>query len=510
MNEMRDKAEIVALLDRAEVAAVATSSGKGMRNRMMHFAVDDDLNVYLASIKGDPKMLQITRQPSIALLVYENTGDINESREVEISGRAGIVQDEEERQKGLAASARKSPVVKYLVETGNSGMLDCIKVAPDTVKYRVFKEIVQGKPPAVLEFPQNRVEESDLDALKAKVRNWQVAVRVPFLTASIVPILLGTAIAAVTVGLVRWDLFLLTLLAGLCIQAGTNVINDYFDHKSGNDEVNREFVRPFSGGSRVIQLGLLSPVEVLAGALLLISIACLIGIYLGLERGPWIFAFGIVGVVSGVFYTGKPFDFASRGVGELLVGLNFGVLMTLGAYYVQAQSLSWVPVVAAIPVSLLIAAVLYINEFPDYKADEAVGKRTLVVRLGRARAAAAYWALVAATYVSIPVGVLIGFLPTATLLALVTLPLCVRAAQHARKHHSSSFDLIPANAMTVMAHLVTGLALALAFAWEGLGAQGIVYVAGVGVAFAAFSVWMYWHIEHQKRVFLGLKQTTGA
>ena len=254
MNESPDRGEVLAVLEQADVAAVATSAGKGMRNRMMHFAVDDSLNVYLASMKGDPKMLQMTRQPSVGLLVYRNDGDVNEAREVEISGHAIIVRDEQERQHALQASATKSPVVKYLVESGNAGMLDCIKIVPEVIKYRVFKEIVQGRPPTVLEFPENKVAESDLDALWTKVRNWQVAVRLPFLTASIVPIVLGTAVAVLMSGAVRWDLFTLTLLAGLFIQAGTNVVNDYFDHKSGNDDANWEFVRPFSGGSRAIQL----------------------------------------------------------------------------------------------------------------------------------------------------------------------------------------------------------------------------------------------------------------
>src|SRR3990172_211452 len=161
MNESPDRGEVLAVLEQADVAAVATSAGKGMRNRMMHFAVDDSLNVYLASMKGDPKMLQMTRQPSVGLLVYRNDGDVNEAREVEISGHAIIVRDEQERQHALQASATKSPVVKYLVESGNAGMLDCIKIVPEIIKYRVFKEIVQGRPPTVLEFPENKVAESD-------------------------------------------------------------------------------------------------------------------------------------------------------------------------------------------------------------------------------------------------------------------------------------------------------------------------------------------------------------
>jgi 1,4-dihydroxy-2-naphthoate octaprenyltransferase len=290
---------------------------------------------------------------------------------------------------------------------------------------------------------------------------------------------------------------------------GTNVINDYADHRSGNDEVNREFVRPFSGGSRVIQLRLLTPLEVLSGAILFFSLSAAIGFYLAWARGPLILVLGAIGLVSAMFYTGGPFNWAKRGVGELLIGVNFGILMTLGAYYVQAQSFSWLPVIAAIPVSLLIAAVVYINEFPDYTADKQVGKNTLVVRLGRERAVVLYTLIMMGVYVSIGAGVATGVLPLATLLGLLTLPVTIRAIQYAKKHHSNSFDLIPANALTITSHLATGLLLTLAFAWEALGAQGLAYVVFLGLIFLGFIVWMYRHIERQKNIFLGLKQAVG-
>ncbi len=161
---------------------------------------------------------------------------------------------------------------------------------------------------------------------------------------------------------------------------------------------------------------------------------------------------------------------------------------------------------AAIPVSLLIAAVLYINEFPDYTADKQVGKNTLVVRLGRGRAVILYALIMVGVYLSIGVGVATGALPLTALLGLITLPLAIRAIQYARKYHSSPLDLVPANALTVTSHLATGLLLTLAFVWEALGAQGLVYVVILSVIFVGFVILMYRHIERQKSIFLGLKQ----
>lgn len=506
MSESHSKEEVLSTLDGIEVAAIGTSAGDGIRLRMMHYAADENFIIYLATLKGDPKTVQMTNHPSISLLAHQAGADINESREVEITGKALFVRDQKERERALEMTAKRSPVVKYLTESGNSGMLDCVKVVPDTVKYRVFKEIVQGVPPTVIEFPQNRQVVSDWQLIKMKLKNWVMAVRASFLTASAVPILLGTAIAWFATGAIHWGFFLLTLLAGLLIQAGTNVINDYSDHKSGTDEVNREFVRPFSGGSRVIQAGLLSPLEVLVGGSVLCLLSALIGFYLAWARGPLILLLGAIGLLSGLFYTGGPFNWAKRGVGELMVGLNYGVLMTLGAYYVQTQSFSWLPVIVSIPVALLIAAVLYINGFPDYTADKRVGRKTLVVRLGRGRAVVPYVLLMAGAYLAIGAGVLTGALPLTALLGLVTLPLAVRAVQYARKFHSSSFDLVPANALTIISHLATGLLLTLAFVWPVLGGQGLAYMIVLSMAFAGFIVFMYWHIEKQKNIFLGLKQ----
>ena len=401
MSEQHRQEEILSLMEEVEVAAIATSAGEGMRIRMMHYATDENFNIYLATLKGDPKTVQMTHHPSISLLAHRPGDDINESKEVEVTGKALFVSDPKERERALEMTARRSPVVKYLTESGNSEMLDCVKVVPDTIKFRVFKEIVQGMPPTVIEFPQNRQVVSDWQLVKMKLSNLRIGIRVPFLTASAVPVLLGTVIAWFATGTFLWGFFLLALLAGLLMHMGTNFINDYADHKSGNDEINREFVRPFSGGSRVIQSGLLSPLEVLTGALLFFGISATIGFYFAWARGSMILVLGAIGLVSGMFYTWGPFSWAKRGVGELLVGLNFGVLMILGAYYVQTQSFSWLPVVAAIPISLLIAAVLYINEFPDYIADKQVGKNTLVVRLGREKAVILYVLIMAGVYLSI-------------------------------------------------------------------------------------------------------------
>ncbi len=303
---------------------------------------------------------------------------------------------------------------------------------------------------------------------RARARLWFLETRAPFFTAVVVPVLLGTLIAWARQWTWHWGYFLLTLVGGVCLHAGTNIANDYFDHLSGDDAANVEFVRPFTGGSRMIQEGLMSPREVLTEALVFFALAIVIGLYLTWARGWVVLILGLIGLFSGYFYTAPPFRLANLGIGEFVVGANFGILVTLGAYFVQTQRLAWEPVIAAIPVACLIAAVLWINELPDMVADKSVGKNHLVARLGKARAAQGYVAIMALTYAAIVVAVLLRAVTPWALLGLLTVPLTIQAVRTALRHYAESPKLAPANAATIQIHLLTGLLLCLAYIVERL------------------------------------------
>ncbi|MHA1734782.1 MAG: 1,4-dihydroxy-2-naphthoate octaprenyltransferase [Candidatus Thorarchaeota archaeon] len=321
----------------------------------------------------------------------------------------------------------------------------------------------------------------------SKIKIWLREIRFAFSTASVVPILFGTAIAWAVTGEFAPGILALTLVAGMFLHFGANVANDYFDHLSGTDDMNVEYVAPFSGGSRVIQEGLLTPREVLAGSFVFFGIAVAIGFYLFLLFGWVIVILGLVGAASGFFYTAPPVRLVSRGIGEVFIGLNFGILMTLGSYFVQTESLSWEPVWASVPVALLIASVLFINEFPDYNADKAAGKLTAVVRLGRRRASRLFAVLMASVYVSIIFAVLLGAVSRYALLGLVTMPLAFVAVRTALGSYDQPLRMVPANVGTIMTHLLTGLFLTAAYVLIGL-ALDVTYVlvtAGVMLAIVA-------------------------
>jgi 1,4-dihydroxy-2-naphthoate octaprenyltransferase len=246
------------------------------------------------------------------------------------------------------------------------------------------------------------------------------------------------------------------------------MVNDYFDHKWGSDEVNTEFANPFTGGSRLIQMGLVKPAEMLWQGIGFFVLGSIIGLFLAFTRTWDVLWLGVVGVFCGYFYTAPPFRLARTGFGELAVGLCFGPLMVLGAYAVQTQNLAWEPVIASLPVMLLIALVLWINQFQDMRADAEVGKRHGVVRMGRRRATVVYGVALAAVYLSLIAGVVFGHVTPFALLGLLTVPLALKAYRVAQVHYDHPQELVPANALTIRTHLLTGLLLSAGYLIQGI------------------------------------------
>ena len=291
--------------------------------------------------------------------------------------------------------------------------------------------------------------------------------RAEFLTASVIPVLLAGAVAHFETGVFDWPLFLLNLFGAAIMNIGTNVANDYFDHLSGNDPVNIRYIRPFTGGSRLIQQKLLTPKTVLNIAIAFYVAAIVIGVILTILVGPMIILFGLVGLVSGYFYTAPPIRFAHRGLGEIVVGLNFGFLIGIGTYFVQAGTISMASIISSLPLTLLVMAIIIINEFQDSEADACVGKRTLVVRLGLRRSVSLFAIISLAAYFPIVVGVRMGLFPSFALLGLVPLPITVVATLRAQNYYDSPKKLAPANAAAILSHALTGILLAGGFILGG-------------------------------------------
>ena len=296
--------------------------------------------------------------------------------------------------------------------------------------------------------------------MRESIKNLLRALRAPFFVATATQTLAGAAVAW-NEGTFHLGYFLLTVLGVVLANAGTNTANDYFDHLYGNDEANQELT-PFSGGSRVIQEGSVSSRAMLSLAFIFYGLVAVVGLYLTWARGWGVLAFGLVGVTLSFLYNAK-IAYWGRGWGELVTGILTGPVIVCGAYYVQAQRVTPEIVWVSLPVGLLVSLILYVNEFPDYAADRAAGKRTIVVMLGRRRAMPGYIAIVVAVYLSILAGVLANLLPWPTLLAFLSLPLAYRGVQGIRRFYDEVPRLVPTCAITIQMHMVTALLFTLGY-----------------------------------------------
>ncbi len=297
---------------------------------------------------------------------------------------------------------------------------------------------------------------------------WLKASRAQFFTASIVPVLLGASIAWRDTGIFSWPYFFLALIGAVLIHAGVDLSNDYYDHKTGNDEANPN-PTPFSGGSRFIQNKLLRPGQVMAAALFCFALGCLIGLFLNFKiGGNIILIIGFIGVFLGFFYTAAPIKIGYTGLGELAVGIGFGPVIVLGAYYVQTKTLNWNVFLASLPVAILIALVLYINEFPDYEADKKVNKNHLVAQLGRRKAVKYYQLYLGLVYVFVIGAIFSKVFSLWAALAFFTLPLAFKAMRLSRGNYDNIKGLLPANAATIALHSLVGLLLTVSFILDKL------------------------------------------
>ncbi len=279
--------------------------------------------------------------------------------------------------------------------------------------------------------------------------------RLPFLSATAVPVLLGIAVAA-SHGAFTWWTALLTLIGASLAHLAINVTNDVFDTLSGADDANTTPTM-YSGGSRVAVYDLVT-VRGLAGiAIGLFGGAAIIGLMLvGVTQSTTLLWIGVAGIVLGVAYTAPPLKLVYRGLGEIAVALGFGPIMLLGAYVVQTGELGWEPFVLSLVPGILIALILYVNEIPDRRSDAEAGKRTLPVRLPPSTITTGYLVMAMAAFVIIAAGVVVGLFPWPALVALLAIPIALRVHEGLKTHYDSPYTLMAVMGANVNLNLVVG------------------------------------------------------
>jgi 1,4-dihydroxy-2-naphthoate octaprenyltransferase len=424
--------------------------------------IKENFELYFFSFFPTVKLQQINYNKKVEIQIADSLN--NGIKGVQISGRAFFVDNKEEIEKKIKPLIDESSS-KAFANYYDLPVARWIKIIPTKIKFIDFFNKEQFRHIEYKE-NQNSFAGNLVETVKMRTKLWLRAVRAPFFTASIIPILLGAILAWSLFNTLDFFTLFVTLLSGVAIHGGTNMLNDYFDHTSRNDESNKN-ATPFNGGSRLIQAGLMSSTKVGLSALLLFIIGTIGGLYLEfLIGGQVILGLLVFGVFLGLFYTADPLRIGYRGLGEFSVGLGFGPVYVLISWYIQTGSTDFlIPFYWSIPIALLIANILIINEFQDYDADKIVGKNTLVVKLGKLKAFQLYKSTTALTYIWILAGAFIFFQSAIlTLIALITLPLAIKAIRHINLNADKIYELIPGNVMTIGIHLTVGVLLIIGFA----------------------------------------------
>ncbi|MHC4396207.1 MAG: 1,4-dihydroxy-2-naphthoate octaprenyltransferase [Planctomycetota bacterium] len=301
-----------------------------------------------------------------------------------------------------------------------------------------------------------------------------LASRPKFLTASAAPILVGSALGYAAAGTFSVLLFVLAVLAIMALHAGANMANDYFDHISRNDWLNQN-TTPFSGGSRYIQNGILSPKAILLTALFFLAAGSALGLIIVLlTRSLVILVIGLIGLFGGFFYTAPPLKLGYRAVGEPVIGILFGLLPVYGSYYLQTGTVDAVVLLPAAIVAILIFLIILINEFPDLAADAAVNKKTLIVCFGVPASIWIYRVLLIASFVIAAAAIFVDrIMFFAGLFYLLILPMAVIAIKFANRKDLTTPGQHRANGITILLHMIGALALTAGFLLSGLSGAAI-------------------------------------
>ncbi len=286
------------------------------------------------------------------------------------------------------------------------------------------------------------------------IRSWLRAIRLRFLSASVIAVGNGIALAFWKNKQIDLSDAILTFAGVICLHASIDLLNDYWDYKRGIDTATRR--TKFSGGTGVLPEKLLKPANVYSVGLIFLLLGTLIGMYFVAIRGIMIALLLGFAILAIYFYSTS---IVNLGLGEAFVAIK-GTLIVVGSYYVQTSSIGVGVVYVGIIIGILSASVLFVNSFPDYQADRSRGRRTLVILLGKQRAVKIFPWMILCTYVLIIAGIFLGYLKIYSLASLLSAPFAVSAIKRISKSYQDVEQLVPVMGATVAYSRVTGIVLA--------------------------------------------------
>jgi 1,4-dihydroxy-2-naphthoate octaprenyltransferase len=269
------------------------------------------------------------------------------------------------------------------------------------------------------------------------------------------PVFIGTALAYNATKLFFLNLFVLVLFGMMLVQFGLTMLDDWHDYMSGTDTTKTIEKNPYTGGSGVLVDGAITPIEMISVVALFYIIALAIGFSLTYLRGAMVLYIMLTGFFISIFYSLKPFQFAYRGLGEFMMLLGYGPTITLGAYFVQTQSLTFQAFYTGLVPGMLMWIMIIVNEIPDYEEDRINEKKNLVVRFGREKGVLLYIVGLIFFYSFIMLFVAIAIFPIGVLISLLSIPFAVNSVTHLRKHYKSKIEVAAANNLMVKVYTST-------------------------------------------------------
>jgi len=303
---------------------------------------------------------------------------------------------------------------------------------------------------------------------------WWKAFRFHFTSASFMPGILGGMIAWTTDEKFLPGYFLLVILGLLLNHMALNMTDDYYDFRHLVDVFATDGKNPYTGGSGLLSSGLIQPQKMKNIFITFYIIAIGIGVFLGMMRGAFILLFLVIGFFCAFFYTAPPIRFGYRGLGEMAQLLCFGPGIGIGAYYVQAQRISWEAFWGTLPFGIMLFSMITINEIPDYDEDQKGGKLNLVARFGREAGVWLFILSLLSAYGAIVLGVVLGRIPVLGLISLVTLPIAYKTISILRAFYQEPIKMAPANLGMICTHNFTAILLVLAYFIEGFKSDALI------------------------------------
>jgi 1,4-dihydroxy-2-naphthoate polyprenyltransferase len=286
---------------------------------------------------------------------------------------------------------------------------------------------------------------------------WLRAVRIRFLLASVISVFLGLAINWWQSGSLNLEFAGLTLAGVVALHASVDLLNDYSDYKRNIDTETKR--TQFSGGTGVLPEGLLRPSQVYRAGLILLIVGSIIGAYFIYERGITIAIILVFAILSIYFYSTRIVD---SGLGEVFVAIK-GCMIVLGTYFVQSTHIAVEPILAGVVSGILSSTVLFVNSFPDYDADKAHGRRTLVIVLGKTTAASGVWIFPLISYGIIAISTITHQFPILSLITFSTLPIVIKSSRSLRRKFDQVEEFVPIMKSFISYSRITGALLVASF-----------------------------------------------